>query len=162
MLCIDYEKAFHRINWVKLLEVLKSTGIDRRDRRLIERLYIGQKVRVRVKDSTTNTAVIGPGKRQGSLFSPVLFNIYDEAMLRDALSNVNEGIRVGGHLIKTIRYADNQATLANSVVGLQHMMDKMQETASEYGMKINIKKTKVIKLARDPVRSLRSFLKVNS
>ena len=147
---------------MKLLEVLKSTGIDRRDRRLIERLYIGQKVRVRVKDSTTNTAVIGPGKRQGSLFSPVLFNIYDEAMLRDALSNVNEGIRVGGHLIKTIRYADNQATLANSVVGLQHMMDKMQETASEYGMKINIKKTKVIKLARDPVRSLRSFLKVNS
>ena len=50
-------------------------------------------------------------------------------MLRDALSGVNEGIRVGGLLIKTVRFADDQATLATSVKGQQLMMDKMQETA---------------------------------
>ena len=38
---------------------------------------------------------------------PFLFNRYAEAMLRDALSGVNEGIRVGGHLIKTMRFADD-------------------------------------------------------
>jgi len=57
-----------------------------------------------------------------------------------------EGIRVGGRLIlsciKTVRFADDQATLASSVKGLQLMMDKMQKTAGEYGMKINIKKNK--------------------
>ena len=54
---------------------------------------------------------------------------YSEAMLRDAsaLSGVNEGIQVGGHLIKTVRFADDQATLASSVKGLQRMMGKMQE-----------------------------------
>ena len=31
-----------------------------------------------------------------------------KAMLRDALSGVNEAIRVGGHLIKTKRFADLQ------------------------------------------------------
>ena len=38
-------------------------------------------------------------------------------MLRDAsaLSGVNEGIQVGGHLIKTVRFANDQATLASSV-----------------------------------------------
>ena len=35
------------------------------------------------------------------------FNKYAEAMLRDALSGVNEGIRVRGHLIKTMRFADD-------------------------------------------------------
>ena len=38
---VDYEKAYDRVNLVKLLEVLKSIGVDWRDRRLIERLYMG-------------------------------------------------------------------------------------------------------------------------
>ena len=77
-------------------------------------------------------------------------------MLRDALSGVNEGIRVGGHLIKTVRFADDQATLANSVKGLQLMMGKMQENAREYDMKINVKSV------RGLVRNSRSFLRVNN
>ena len=62
-------------------------------------------------------------------------------MLRDALSGVNEGIRVGGLLIKTVRFAHDQATLATSVKGQQLMMDKMQETAGEYRKMISVKKT---------------------
>ena len=62
-------------------------------------------------------------------------------MLRDALSGVNEGIRVGGLLIKTVRFVDDQPTLATSVKGQQLMMDKMQETAGEYRKMISVKKT---------------------
>ena len=62
-------------------------------------------------------------------------------MLRDALSGVNEVIRVGGLLIKTVRFADDQATLATSVKGQQLMMDKMQETAGEYRKMNSVKKT---------------------
>ena len=62
-------------------------------------------------------------------------------MLRDALSGVDEGIRVGGLLIKTVHFADDQATLATSVKGQQLMMDKMQETAGEYRKMISVKKT---------------------
>ena len=100
--------------------------------------------------------MIGRGTRQVSSLSPILVNIYFEAMLRDALSGVNEGIRVGGHLIKTVRFADDQATLANSVKGLQLMMGKMQGNAREYDMKINVKSV------RGLVRNSRSFLKVNN
>ena len=100
--------------------------------------------------------MIGRGTRQVSSLSPILVNIYFEAILRDALSGVNEGIQVGGHLIKTVRFADDQATLANSVKGLQLMMGKMQENAREYDMKINVKSV------RGLVRNSRSFLKVNN
>ena len=55
---------------------------------------------------------------------------------------------MGGRLIKTVQYAGDQATLASSVEGLQRMMDKMQETTGEYGMEINLKKAKVMKISK--------------
>ena len=69
--------------------------------------------------------MIGRGTRQVISLSSILVNVYSEAMLRDALNSMNEGIRVGGHLIKTVRFADDQATLASSVKGLQRMMNKI-------------------------------------
>ena len=100
--------------------------------------------------------MIGRGTRQVISLSSILVNVYSEAMLRDALNSMNEGIRVGGHLIKTVRFADDQATLASSVKGLQRMMGKMQENAVEYDMKINVKSV------RGLVRNSRSLLRVNN
>ena len=82
-------------------------------------------------------------------------------MLRDALSGVNERIRVGGHLIKTVRFADDQTTLASSVKNLQLMTDKMQESAREYDMKINVRKTKVKKISKRPGQEFTVFLEGN-
>ena len=82
-------------------------------------------------------------------------------MLRDALSGVNEVIRVGGHLIKTVHLADDQATLASSVNGLQLMTGKMQESAGEYDMKINVKKTKAKKISKRPGEEFTIFLEGN-
>ena len=84
--------------------------------------------------------------------------MHSEAILSDALSGVNEGIRVGGHLIKTVRFADDQATLASSVKGLQLMMGKMQESVGEYDMKINVKKTKEKKICKRPGEEFTIFL----
>ena len=51
---------------------------------------MGQSARVWLKDGLSDPAVIGRSTRQGCLLSPILFNIYYEAMLRDALSGVNK------------------------------------------------------------------------
>jgi hypothetical protein len=34
---IDWQTAFDRVNWTKLMQILKATGIDWRERRLISR-----------------------------------------------------------------------------------------------------------------------------
>ena len=46
---IDYEKAFDRVDWKKLMRVLRRLGVDYRDRRLIENLYMGQAFTVRIE-----------------------------------------------------------------------------------------------------------------
>jgi len=42
-LCIcftDLQKAFDRVNWTKLMQILKRTGIDWSERRSISKLYM--------------------------------------------------------------------------------------------------------------------------
>ena len=45
---IDWQKAFDRVNWTKSVQILKGTGIDGREKRLISNLYTSQSVKVRL------------------------------------------------------------------------------------------------------------------
>ena len=45
---IDWQKAFDCVNWTKLMQILKRTGIDWRERRLISKLYMDQRVKIRL------------------------------------------------------------------------------------------------------------------
>ena len=70
-------------------------------------------------------------------------------MMKEALENVEEGIRVGGELIKDVKYADDQGMVANTKAGLQSLMDSLNTTAKHYDKKINIKKTKAMVVSRN-------------
>ena len=44
-LCVcfkDWQKAFDRVNWTKLMQILKVNGIDWCERRLISNLYMAE------------------------------------------------------------------------------------------------------------------------
>jgi hypothetical protein len=43
---IDWQKVFDRVNWTILMQILKETGIEWRERRLISNLYMAQSVKV--------------------------------------------------------------------------------------------------------------------
>jgi len=43
---IDWQKASDRVNWTKLMQILKGIGIDWREKRLISNLYMAQSVKV--------------------------------------------------------------------------------------------------------------------
>ena len=67
----------------------------------------------------------------------------------EAMESIEEGIMIGGKLLKDVRFADDQGMVAGSEVGLQKIMDGLNATALKYGMKINIKKTKVMRVSRE-------------
>jgi hypothetical protein len=74
----DWQKAFDRVNWTKLTQILKGYGIDWRERRLIRKLYMEQSVKVRLDQEETRSVKIGRGVRKGCCLSPILFNLYSE------------------------------------------------------------------------------------
>ena len=45
---IDWQKASDRVKWTKLVQILKETGIDWRERKLISNLYMAQSVKIRL------------------------------------------------------------------------------------------------------------------
>jgi len=151
---VDYEKAFDRVDWRKLMGILRRIGVDWRDRRLIGNLYMGQKVKVRIEGEGSEPGQIGRGVRQGCPLSPLLFNIYIDELMREAVEDTEEGIKVGGKLIKALRFADDQAMLASSENELQQVMDRLNTTSAKYNMKINTKKTKVMKISKDKEASI--------
>ena len=65
--------------------------------------------------------------------SVITNNLYNaEAIEREAIEDVDEGLKVGGQLPQTIKFADDQAVLADTERGLQEMMDKMNESVERH------------------------------
>ena len=78
---VDYEKAFDRVDWKKLMHALRRIGVDWKDRRLIGNLYMGQKVRIKIEEEFSGSEVLDRGIRQRCPLSPILFNIYIEELI---------------------------------------------------------------------------------
>src|SRR6478609_8805415 len=110
------------MNWEKIMKVLQSIGVDWRGRRMISKLYMNQEAVVRIAGGESDSSIIGRGVRQGCPLSPLLFSIYAEMMMKEALENVEKGIRVGGELIKDVKYTDDQGMVATTEAGLQSLM----------------------------------------
>jgi len=108
---IDWQKAFDRVNWTKLMQILKETGIDWRKRRLISNLYMPQSVKVRLNREETRSVKIGRGVRQGCCLSPILFNLYSECLTEEALEGFGD-FKIGGQILQTVKYADDLVLLA--------------------------------------------------
>src|ERR1043165_900868 len=93
---VDYEKAFDRVDWKKLMRILRRIGVDWRERRLIGNLYMGRRVKIRINGEFSEPAKIGRGVRQGCPLSPILFlfNIYIEEIVRETLEELEEGYKL--------------------------------------------------------------------
>ena len=64
-----------------------------------------------------------------------------------------EGANIGGKRIKCIRFADDMALLAEDERVLKNMLMELNERCEDYGMKININKTKTMVIGRKPKKT---------
>jgi len=130
---LDWQKAFDRVNWTKLMQILKEIGIDWRER-LISNLYMAQSVKVRLNRGETRSVKPGRGVRQGCCLSPILFNLYSEYLTKETLEGLGD-LKIGGQIIHTVKYADDLVLLAKEEKVLQDMIDKLIEIGRCYGMR---------------------------
>ena len=56
---VDYEKAFDRVDWRKMMWMLKYIGVDWRDINLIAKLYLSQRAVVRIDGELSGFSIIG-------------------------------------------------------------------------------------------------------
>ena len=95
---------------------------------------------------------IGKGVHQGCILSPCLFNLYAEYIMRNAgLAEAQTGIKIAGRNINNLRYADDTTLVAESEEELKSLLMKVREESAKVGLKLNIKKTKI--MASGPITS---------
>ena len=58
---IDWQQAIDRVYYTKLLEMLRNIGFNWRERRLIRKLYMGQRVKLCLNQGETDSVKIGRG-----------------------------------------------------------------------------------------------------
>ena len=80
---------------------------------------------------------------EGCPLSPTLFNIYLEDLMKNCFLNTG-GVNIGGRRIKCIRFADDMALLVEDERKLKNILKKLNDRCEDYGMKININKTKTM------------------
>ena len=57
---------------------------------------------------------------------------------------------IGRQIINTLKYADDLVLLSKEEKVLQYMIDKLTEIGGCYGMEMNLEKTKVMRISRQP------------
>ena len=141
---VDFSAAFDSIHRDSMYQILDSVGVGRPLVRAIMSLYKKTTSKVKVYNACTDSFDIVSGVRQGSILSPLLFNIVICWVLDKALEN-QEGITVfpAGRRIHDLAFADDIALLAETEESLQSMVNSVESVAATVGLKINAEKTKV-------------------
>ena len=148
---IDYAKAFDCVHHNKLWKILKETGIPDHLTCVLRNVYVGQEATVRTGHGTY-WFQIGKGVRQGCIFSPCLFNLYAEYIIRNAgLDEAEAEIKISGRKINNLRYTDATTLMAESEEELKRLLMKVKEESEKVGLKLNIQKTKI--MASSPITS---------
>ena len=112
---------------------------------LLISLYTGQEAIVRTGHGTTDWFKIGKGVRQGYILLPFLFNLHAEYIVQTArLDESQAGFKTAGRNINNLRYADDTALMAESKEELKSLLMRMKEEGERAGLKLNIKKTKIM------------------
>ena len=112
---------------------------------LLRNLYAGQEATVRTEHGTTDWFQIGKGVHQGCILSPCLFNLYVEYIMRNCgLDEAQAGIKIDGRNINNLRFTNDTTLMAESEEELNSLMMKVNEESENFGLKLNIQKTKIM------------------
>lgn len=101
--------------------------------------------KVKIGNKLSKPFKITKGLRQGCCISLMLFKIY----VKKALSKWKQkchgmGIPLTDTIVYTLQFADDQAVLASDKEDLEYMARKLKETYEEWGLSMNIQKTKYL------------------
>ena len=75
--------------------------------------------------------------------------MYNECLTKEALEGFGD-FKIGGQVIHTVKYAADLVLLAKEETVLQEMVDRLIEDGRCYGMKMNVEKTRVMRISRQP------------
>jgi len=114
---------------------LRHVGVEEGMVKVIQSMYEGAKTAVKLRDGESERFEVKVGVHQGSVLSPLLFNVVLEALSRK--------FRAG--LPFELLYADDLVLMAESLERLKELIELWRENMEAKGLRANLGKTKVMR-----------------
>lgn len=110
---------------------------------VIQNMYSKSEACVKIGDSLTNYFPIKLGVRQGDNLNPTLFKVFINDLPSYSQSCI-DAVTLQFKKPDCLMYADDIVIFSSSPVGLQNKLNLLEKCCADWGMKVNIKKTKII------------------
>ena len=144
VLLLDATRAFDRVKYVKLFQLLIDRGLNPLVIRCLLYMYTNQHLNVSWNNHMSNYFDSSNGVKQGGVLPPILFAIYiDELLTRLKCSGY--GCMIGHIYCGAFGYADDLSIVAPSFHALKMMSKICLAYAKEYDLKFNPSKCQLVK-----------------
>ena len=146
---VDFEKAFVNVDRDTLWKLLAYYGIPEEIIKLIRMAFEPSTCQVVHNGSLTEPFTITTGVRQGCLLSPFLFLflIVIDWIMRETTKDKKRGLQWSlMEQLEDIDYADDIALISQRHTDMKEKLLKLDKEARKTGLKINVKKTKRLRL----------------
>ena len=141
---MSFQKAFNRVwhaaLWVTMLKYNISANLVR----TIEQLYEKSTSAVQMNGSIGEWFRTTVGVRQECRLSPILFNIFLEQIMSDALEEHDGKVSIGGRNITNLRFADDIDALAREEQELEALVEILGKICTRYKMEISAEENKLM------------------
>ena len=146
---MDLEKAYDRVDWEALWEVLRIYGVGGKLLDALKDSYKGSKACVKYGGKISNYFDVGVGVRQGCVMSPWLFNVYMDGVIKEVKAKIaGAGVKMyeSGDMWKvwTCLYADDAVLVAESESELQKVVNEFERVCTRRKLKVNVSKSKIM------------------
>lgn len=151
VLKLDYEKAYDRVSWEFLEEILELRGFGPKWRSWIQKVVKGGSLCIRINDENSGYFKPGKGLRQGDPLSPLLFNLVADVFTKMLIKAARQGFISGllpnvieGGVISlqyaddTLLFLENNPEKATTLKWLLICFEQLS------GMKINYDKSELL------------------
>jgi hypothetical protein len=170
MCFIDLRKAYDSVNREALWNVMRMYDVPEKLICLLKDLHEGTMAAVKWKGGVSDWFEVKTGVRQGCMIAPLLFNIFIDYIVRDALHDMPSGFklgyRVGNHItwarsdkplheiiMQLLMYADDMVLVCDCPHDLKVLIERMDTITQKWGMCINVAKTKIMCIHRNHVEA---------
>ena len=143
VLCLDFAKAYDRVNWEFMITTLRKLGFGPKWIALIQNIYSNRSAKLSINGKLTETFQISRGVLQGDLLSPSLFILQATPLYRmiEELRSSCAILLLGSTTTPAgVYYADDSNLLARSPHHASILYNAAHQFCIASGARLNIDK----------------------
>jgi hypothetical protein len=146
---LDFEKAYDRVNWDYMFQVLDRMGCGGAFSDWVKLLYTGPQAHLLINGHIQPAICPTRGVKQGDPLSALLFLMVIEPLGNLLRQHEEHGICLTeDHTVPGLFFADDSTLLSSSIQGTQAQLDLVQVYCDGSGAKLNLSKCTLMPLHR--------------